>query len=375
MKKTLFTILILIIVVPFSAFAATEHKLHFTGWIPFWHKELGVSDVIAHFSQLDSVSPFGYHVDADGTLLDTARMDEGPWGEFTDENEQSLTKIIPTILWGDAVPMQRILGNAKKRNKHIAQIVTQILDDPRFAGVDIDYEAKQARSQLYYSAFLRTLHSKAAARQKLLVCTIEARTPVHARYTTVNQKLLDSIQYSNDYAVIGEHCDIVRIMAYDQGAIDVKLNAQRDDMNYYAPVADIAWVEKVLKLAMEKIPAKKIELGVASYGYVWELTPATAPKTGYSYKRIRATNYPQAKKLCEQNSTMLSRNSAGEVSCSFPSKPMIAETTTNKITLVWVSDSTSVEQKVELARKLRLRGIAVFKFDGEHDGKLWDVLK
>ena len=42
--------------------------------------------------------------------------------------------------------------------------------------------------------------------------------------------------------------------------------------------------------------------------------------------------------------------------------------------LTW-SDSTAIAEKVALARRLGIRGVAVFKFDGGEDPKMWEVLK
>ena len=42
--------------------------------------------------------------------------------------------------------------------------------------------------------------------------------------------------------------------------------------------------------------------------------------------------------------------------------------------LVW-SDSKAIADKVALARKLGVRGVSVFKFDGGSDPLMWSVLK
>jgi len=42
--------------------------------------------------------------------------------------------------------------------------------------------------------------------------------------------------------------------------------------------------------------------------------------------------------------------------------------------MTW-SDAEAIAEKVELARKLGVRGVAVFKFDGGEDPEMWEILK
>jgi spore germination protein YaaH len=355
---------------PMFVSAAT---LQFSGWVPFWRKTAGVADAVAHIDQLNTVSPFAYHVDKNGKLLDDAKLQSAPWDTLVNAAGGKKIAVIPTILWGDKTIMEDILTNKKLRMQHINDISKKILNDSRFAGVDIDYEAKSVATRDDFSLFLKTLSVRTRARNKQLVCTIEPRTPIEDKVTVVNEELLDSIEYSNDYTVIGKVCDVVRIMTYDQGAIDIKLNSVKKGINYYAPVADPIWVAKVIETALVDIPAKKIELGVATYGYMYELTPNLAG--GFSYKRIKALNYPAAVKLATEHNTVLTRNSAGEMSASYISDAVVLPNQAQKTILLWVSDSVAIADKIALAKQYKLRGVAVFKIDGENDGKLWDVLK
>lgn len=380
MKKLFVLVMIIGLFLPqYNLLAKTiktpkQHQLEFAGWIPYWRKTAGTADVAAHIEQLNSISPFEYNVDKTGNILNTAKLDQAPWTDLFVLAKQKKVTIIPAILWGDKQNMYDVLSNPKLRKEHTKQITEKILDNPDFDGVDIDYEGKSPETKKYFTLFLRNLAKETRKRKKTLICTIEPRTPIEDKVSVVDEAILASIQYSNDYHAIAEVCDRVRVMTYDQGAIDIKLNAEKKSNDYYAPVADSVWVEKVIKETLTGgIPKNKLELGVATYGYVYELTPRSIG--GYTYKRMRAINYPKAVELGATVNRTFARNSAGEVSYSYLSAVPQGGIDQGKTTLVWVSDSQAISDKVKLARKYKLRGISVFKFDGENDGKLWDVLK
>src|SRR5205823_3151517 len=120
--------------------------------------------------------------------------------------------------------------------------------------------------------------------------------------------------YANDYVAINKYCDEVRIMAYDQTSIDLKLNAAKGSGAFYMPVADPDWVSKVLALTVKTISPKKIMLGVPTYGYQYEVGWSDGVAT---YKRLRAMDFDEAMDLADAVSATPVRNNAGELSFAF----------------------------------------------------------
>lgn len=387
---------------PAAASAAAKSKtpppLEIAGWVPYWRTATGTADAISHMDTFKEISPFGYAVKNNGTLVDQMRLDEETWQYLMEVAREKKVKVIPTVMWGNGDAIHNVLKSPKLRNAHIAAIVKEI-KTWGFDGIDIDYEGKKADTRQYFSVFLRDLYK--AVGKKYVSCTIEARTPLADRFSVIPK----DIRYANDFGAINKYCDRVRIMAYDQGTIDVALN--KAVPGPYMPVADPKWVEKAVRLAMKTIAKNKIFIGVPTYGYESEITPISGDR--YAYDILWSFNPRYATELAAKVGATPQRNAAGEMSFLYTPSPdasgknaeqgapsnnqdlalaaavlpatgsAAAGTSPASPTpprrLVWWSDAAAIRDKVILARKLGVRGVAIFKIDGGEDPLMWDALR
>ena len=396
--QALLTALTLVIIgsilgMPFATAHAANDDLEYAGWVPWWQAEDGAERATDHIRDLDTVHPFVYEVSADGSLILKTDLDDDHWEDLIEEAQDRRVEVIPTIAWFDGASIHRILSNDDLREDHIDEIV-EMVEDGDFDGVDIDYESKLAETMDSFSEFLEELKDELG--RKTLTCTLEARTPPTSRYREVPA----NIEYANDYEEIGEHCDRVEIMAYDQQRIDWRLNDSKSG-EPYIPVADVDWVEKVVKETLKDIPEDKIMLGIPTYGRNW--TVQVAPNWYKEYTSVGSVNLPDAEAIAEDYDKEPGRNKAGELSFSyFPessifkileSLPTPAGTTkgneaaakallfanatgmTIPVNVVWYSDARAIEDKIELAKDYALRGVAFFKIDSEEDEGIWDILE
>jgi len=369
------------------------------GWIPYWRSATGTADVLPNLSKLTEISPFVLTLKNDGTLFDAGGLDKEPWVSFIAAAKAQKVRVIPTVMSGSGDAIHTLLSDTKKRAALEDEIVAFVKNN-NFDGIDIDFEGKKAETNPYFAAFLKELYKKMG--NKWVYCTLEARTPISSRYTSTPPA--DAGVYANDFVAINKYCDRVQIMAYDQGTIDLLLNKSRAAP--YIPVSDPAWVEKVLELTAQTIDKKKLILGIATYGYEYSVTPLS--EYGYRYDREWAFNPGYATQLAAQLGIVPVRNAAGELSfiyksttvtdkaVALASKPgtvaidalsnnvapasavysqqTIAGSIQPPFNILWWSDAQAIADKIALAKKMGIRGVALFKLDGGQDPGLWNVL-
>ncbi len=396
MRNTFSSLLIpTIAVIAFSTMAIPTHAasdLEVSGWIPYWRDAEGIRDAKKHIEEIDVLYPFAFTVKTDGDLADLADLDAKDWKSFKKTAKSEDVELIPTVMSNDGELTHTILSDTTLRTHHVNEIV-RMVEKGDFDGVDIDYEGKKQETILYFSLFLAQL--KLELGEKILSCTLEARTPPDSLYRNPPQ----TISYANDYASINTICDRVVLMAYDQQRADIKANDLRKGAPYI-PVADPVWVEKVVKLALQSFPKEKVVLGIPTYGHHWAVT--VAPEWYRDYKKIGALNMPDMKDVAKENKVTPSRNAAGEMSFTylpknsdvkFPSNLKIPTGTSkgNKVAeqalayanktgkevtfnIGWYSDAGAIIDKIEMAKEYGLRGISLFKIDGEEDQKVWKYL-
>ncbi|HYE23200.1 MAG TPA: glycosyl hydrolase family 18 protein [Candidatus Paceibacterota bacterium] len=361
-----------------------------SGWIPYWASAKGIKEASKNLSKLDEINPFAYSVKSDGSLADTAKLTSSSWKKLFRDAEKKDVAVIPTVMWSDRANIERILMSPSLRARHVEH-VARMAEDGDFDGVDIDYENKSAATRPYFSLFLKELD--AALGDKELSCTIEARTPPDSVYRTVPA----TIEYANDFKEINKYCDQVRMMAYDQQTADWKLNDANPKP--YAPLSDKAWVKKVMELAAKDIDRDKLVMGVPTYGHEYAIT--VHPSGYMEYKKLWSLNPVYAKDTAKKMKATAARAAHGEMRLAYIPKDSAAYKTKAKVdrgvskaelpieqakahakatgkpavvNVMWWHDAGAIEEKVELAESLGIKGVAIFKIDGGADSKMWKVL-
>src|SRR3989344_950334 len=387
---------------PSGSSGTSVSSFEYSGWLPYWREASSTQDALAHIDQLKEINQFAYVLQDDGTIRDMVGIAEEPWRSLITVAKAKKVRVIPTIMTSDTASLHAILSDSARRVALEDDITALVLNEG-FDGIDIDFEGKSADDKNYFSTFLRGLYSRMG--NKWVMCTIESRTPLSDRYFNVTPPQ-DAGLYANDFVQINKYCDRVRFMTYDQQSVDTKRAAEATVQGQlYAPVADTAWVEKAIREAMKVIPKSKIVMGVATYGYEWDVT---AYSDGYVYDLLWSFGPGYAAPIAAQYGITPVRQFSGELGFSYvpaagmaaaPSAPVdlsahapsgttsadraaagaLASAQANNSHssfryMVW-QDAEAIKQKIDLAKKLGIRGVAIFRLDGGEDPAMWSYFK
>ncbi|TSC86545.1 MAG: glycosyl hydrolase [Parcubacteria group bacterium Gr01-1014_8] len=383
----------LYVFLPHAASAAVISKpFEISGWIPYWRTATGTADTLVHLETFTEVNPFVYTVTNTGRLNDAGSLlTDASWIQLKQEAKLKGVRFIPTVMWSNPDAMHAVLSDTATRQLLVRMIVDEAVVN-EYDGIDIDFEGKYAKTRPYFSKFLQELYKGMG--NKWVQCTIESRTPIADRYFGTEPPS-DAGEYANDFAVINKNCDRVRFMTYDQQNVDQKLASETTEP--YGPVADTDWVEKAIREAMKTIPKRKIVLGIATYGYEWDVR--TYANNEHVYDLLWTFNPKYGLELASKYNITPGRNAGGELGFTYfpegaaislprPSIPwpynLIASaasalTTANNSNMsyrmVTWSDAEAIGDKVDLAKRLGIRGVAIFKIDGGEDPGMWEALK
>jgi spore germination protein YaaH len=361
--------------------------LQIGAWLPYWQGQPGAQSIAIHLASFNEVSPFSYEISSDGLITDDLQIGSGIWDSYFAALHDEGVKIIPTIAYFDADGIYTLLSSSTTRQA-AEDTIAQLVQGRDFNGIDIDFEGMSPATRPYYSLFIQGLAMRLHPQGESLTCTVVPRTPPSSLYVTPPANIV----YPENYTVLNQYCDEVRLMAYDQEGVDLKLDATKGgNGTLYAPVADPDWVKKLVVYALQYISPKKIMLGVPTYGYEYEVSWANNQTT---YQRVRAFDYFDAMARATSTGAAVTRDNADELSFTFASTTYIQEPpiltftesstepsvlmnpNPNATTTFFVSlpDAQSETDKLNLATQYGLRGVMFFKADGQMDPALWNLL-
>jgi Predicted glycosyl hydrolase len=274
---------------------------------------------------LTYISPFSYHVNADGTLKPiednniiskskTFRI--APMLSVTNQSEKNF----------DTQLVNSIMTNTKLQDTVIKNILSTI-KNKGYYGVIVDFERISPENRDNYNNFLRKL-TATLHRQNYVVATALAPKTYDIKYGAWHG--------AHDYKAHGEIVDFVILMTYEWGWSGGPPLA-------VAPIDD---VRSVINYALTVIPPKKIMMGMPFYGYDWTLPYMPGGEFAESLGLLeavqRAAKYGAIIKYDQKSQS--------------PYYNYIDENRNSHV--VWFEDARSILAKFMLVNRAGLRGVS-----------------
>ena len=280
---------------------------------------------------LTYITVFTYGIGEDGTLID---VDDEEIIELARQYGVAPIMQISSITERGTFSSEtaaRLFSDEALQDRVIEEIVT-VLDEKRYAGVDVDFEYVEGQYAEAYVRFVEKL------RARLSPLGYEVFVALAPKYNADQEGLLYE---GHDYAGLGNAADGVLIMSYEWGYAFGEPQA----------VSPLDKVRRVVDYGVTAIPPEKIFLGVPNYGYDWPL-PYVAGQT-----RARSLSNTDAVALAkERNAEIL----FDEVAQAPYFHYFVRENGRPVEHVVWFEDARSVAAMLGLVEEYDLRGFAVW---------------
>jgi spore germination protein YaaH len=331
--------------------------------------------LVAQAAFVDDVAAQWVTIDACGQL---GSRDDRTLTQFAHEHG---LRVLPSLLTSSGGLNHRLLTDDTVSAQAIGQIVEYVASEG-YDGFDLDLENVRPEDRSAYSAFAARLGTALRQQGKVLTIALpgkfsDAASPWWGGY---------------DYAALGQQADLVTVMAYEyHGA-----------WSGPGSVAPYDWVESVLAFATDQIPPEKVLLGLAVYGFDWDITSGGARPLSYVQAAALADSQQTAITLDPQtqSATFRYQGRAADAPprihpppvqheiaerapppCQEPG-PAPAPTPTPRPTPppdaveaheVWLEDQASVAARLALANRYGAGGVAAWRL-GLEDPRVWTVL-
>ena len=287
-----------------------------------------------HINGLDVISPTWFAIkNSNGDIEDKGSVDYVKWAK---EQGYEVWALVSNSF--DKIITHDTLSNPEKRTKIINKLV-EYAKKYDLDGINIDFESIAKEDGDYYLQFIK--EATPVFKQNNLVVSVDMYVPT---------------PWSKHYHMeeVAKIVDYVIIMAYDE---------HYSTSSESGSVASLPWVEKYMIEATKLVPKDKLIMGIPFYTRVWTETKNPDNTVSVVSKSLKMD---EAKKLLEDNKAVTFYDKATKQNYG----EYFSEGTTKKI---WLEDETSIKARMELSRKLDVKGIAGWK-RGHENNKTWDII-
>lgn len=217
--------------------------------------------------------------------------------------------------------------NSNEARKHASDILACQILRHNLDGINFDFENMYKADKGAYTNHVKEI--------SLMAHTLGVVVSVDI---TKYEKTSSTWSMCYDRDALAKYADYIMLMAYDQ---------------YYAggktpgPVSGLGWTEDCIRLTLKEVPSEKLVLGIPYYVRIWET------KNGKSLG-TKAVSMSEALRQIEENNAAIKYDSKFGLNKYYWNKG-------DKTYMLWLDDANSTKQRVALAKRYSLAGIASWR--------------
>lgn len=296
----------------------------------------------ANHGRISLLSPQWFSIDAKGNVESSVDS------SVVETAAQSGVPLMPLVVNQKflSAAAHSVLGDASLQSRIIERLV-EIGSGNHFWGFQFDFENISPEDRDRYSEFIH--QATGAFRRNHLKLSVAVPAPLAPPLANPSAHPPTSGWIANEHAMAFNYSNIaadayfISLMTYDEYA-----SPERP-----GPVAGRPWVEACVRKTLESVPAKKLLLGVPLYYREW------------FGKSVAEGSIPDARNLAENwKASIASDADQHETFFTFADG--------EQQHTVWLEDSQSVREMVDVASQFRLAGIAAWRL-GFEEPSAWET--
>ncbi len=218
--------------------------------------------------------------------------------------------------------------------KQMATAIEEYADTEHNPGIVVDFESLPQASQKDFQDFIQDL-----------------ATDLHSHGLKL-MVALPAADFSYDYKFFAAQADAIILMNYD---------FHWPTSSSPGPIAPQDWFERNMDAMIKMVPADKIIMGIANYGYDW---PA----------KTKSDPHPVAQAVTFQQGVITAVESSADITFDPDTfNPHYSyEDENNRVHTVWMLDGVTAYNELRAAERAGVRGTALWRL-GMEDPSMWTI--
>lgn len=317
-------------------------------------------------TSIDVVSPMWLWIDKDKNSGKTYLRKGNINLDYVNAAHSKGIKVWACIASFSSTRSKEVMHNAELQKSIIDQL-EELVVAYKLDGINLDFEYMDPADRFLYSEFAakvtERLHKHGAV--------------VSADIVYLTSEPFGTNWYSHGYdrKTLSKAVDYIMLMAYDQ----------HTSGSGAGPVAGLPWVEKIVNITLEEVPAEKLIMGVPLYArdYIFEKVDGGYSSNAIDY--VSAIGMSTIDKLERGQQVTYSRWSEGSFKLSYWTQIPGWDSSTGMIYMefvdnksfkhkIWYDDYYTMGKRLDIVNDKGIAGAATWHYALAEDG-IWDVFK